>query len=94
MVNVKIGLCAEFVPVKVHEKLLTLPGATVWFIGTTLNEFESGSPEPGPMSKNAITESKNDCSAALVVVVESVNSSKPKRTAAAERLMVVVQSAD
>jgi len=95
MVNVKTGLLAELVPVKVHEKLLTLPGATVWLIGTTSNELESGSSEPFPMSKNARTESKKDRSAALVVVVESVNSRTPKRTAAAKRLPVVVaQSAD
>jgi len=74
--------------VKVHEKSLTLPGATVCSIGTTEKLFESGSSEPSSMLKKDIIVSKNVLSAALVVVVKSVNSRPAMSTAGANRLQI------
>jgi hypothetical protein len=70
------------VPVNVHEKLLTLPGATVCDAGTTSKLFESGSSGPISMPKNALIVSKNELSAALADAGESVNSSRPPMNAA------------
>ena len=70
------------VPVNVHEKLLTLPGATVCDAGTTLKLLESGSSGPVSMPTNALIVSKNEASAALAGAGESVNSSSPPMNAA------------
>jgi len=80
-----MGLNAEFVPVKVQEKLLTEPGATVWLIGVTSKLFASGSSPVLPKSKNASTESNNDCSAAFAEREEKVKSSPPRSMAAESR---------
>jgi len=86
---VNTGRWAELVPVNVHAKSLKLPGATICDSGTTPKLLESG--PSGPMSKNAITESRKDCSAAFADVLEIVNSRPPRNSMAAKCLMVVIE---